>query len=61
MEERTGFLFSPIVLSDEMDPELREEMEQLAAERESRQEEIKAVLGPLCQDEAEAEENGPGK
>lgn len=56
VEERIDFLFSPILLSEDMDPELRQEMELLAAEREARQEVIEAVLAPIYEDDSPPED-----
>jgi hypothetical protein len=48
----------PIVCSEDADPEVREELEQLMAERRARQEEIEAILAPLHENDGEAEPEG---
>lgn len=56
VEERVDFLFSPIMMDEDMDPELYEQRQQLAVRRKARRKEIEAVLAPLF----EEEESPPG-
>lgn len=47
IQDRVEFLLSAEAVTDEMDTELREGIEQRTAEREARLAEIRAALGPL--------------
>lgn len=56
VEERIDFLFTNEIVTEDMDSELREEIERRIAEKEARHEEIQAVLAPLYEDDSPVED-----